>query len=147
MKGIMAQKRASKTKGRNGDGESVTLFFDVTDPAERRALAASKLLASKHGRRKAALVAMLDAIYRVYETNGELMSPAEIGAALMGQSGAAEQRTPVGFTNARAVAQAHSLKVAERKPTVEVVASTAKASTVAANFVNSMRGLAAGFFE
>ncbi|MEP6985545.1 MAG: hypothetical protein ABI970_08100 [Chloroflexota bacterium] len=48
----MARKsKSTKAKGRNGEGDSLTVFFDQSDPAERRALEAARLLAAKHGRR------------------------------------------------------------------------------------------------
>jgi hypothetical protein len=143
----MAQKSARKPKGQNGVGDSITLFFDVSDPSERRALEASKLLASKHGRRKAALVAMLDAMYRVYESSGELLSPAEIGAALMGQSSG---RQPGGSMPIITQDVPTSERRGQRQHTggVEITGSSkASAQVVADNFINSMRGLASGFFD
>jgi hypothetical protein len=150
----MAQKGAHKTKRQNGTGNSITLFFDLSDASERRALEASKLLASKHGRRKAALVAMLDAIYRVYESSGELLSPAEIGAALMGQP-PPPNRAPVGFAAAQssqivasdvtAEARRAARQPADSSPGVEIVAGgKADAQTVADNF---LRANARAFFD
>ncbi|MEO8394345.1 MAG: hypothetical protein ABI700_15240 [Chloroflexota bacterium] len=164
----MAQKSARKTKGQNGVGDSITMFFDVSDPSERRALEASRLLAAKHGRRKAALVAMLDAIYQIYQVTGELPSPAALGLALMGQ-GSAPGRAPVGFT--QAIANEHGLTLnaadvpmptAQDVPTskrragrrysgaeVEVTTSVSKDGndTLTSNFMKSMKGIASGFFD
>ena len=91
--------KAKRTKGANGAGDSVVVNFDLNDPSERRALEAARLLASKHGRRKQAILALLEAIYARYEITGELMTPAQIAAALSGQV-AAPQRPPIGFTPA-----------------------------------------------
>jgi hypothetical protein len=71
------------TKRRNGVGESLTVYFDQNDPQERRALEMAKLLASKHGRRKQAIVALLDAMYTHYQETGELLSTTAIQNAIM----------------------------------------------------------------
>ncbi len=141
----MAKRARASHKGLNGTGETVTLTFDISDPAERKALAAARLLAAKHGRRKQAIVALLEAVYERYEATGELMSASAISSALAGQGGASE-RVPVGFVQALAVA--HGVKPpTAKKRGVEVVASASKASAVADNFLASMKGLASGFFE
>src|SRR5664279_5175847 len=80
----MASRTRKQTKGRNGVGDSVTVFFDQSDPAERRALEAARLLATKHGRRKSAIIALLEAVYAHYEATGELLSASEISGALIG---------------------------------------------------------------
>ena len=146
----MAQKGAPKIKRQNGTGNSITLFFDPSDASERRALEASKLLASKHGRRKAALVAMLDAIYRVYETSGELLSPAEIGAALMRQSPFVSHAS-AGFAapplaSDRTAAQRQSgRQYTDHAPGVVVTAGgKADAQTIADNF---LRNVGSAFFD
>src|SRR3954462_14279439 len=88
--------KAKAQKGRNGVGDSLTVYFDRSNPAERKALEAARLLAIKHGRRKQAIIALLEAVYTHYEATGELMSASVISSALMGQ-GAALGRDPVGF--------------------------------------------------
>ena len=150
-------------KGNNGTGDSLTVMFDKSDPAERRALEAARLLATKHGRRKSAIIALLEAVYSHYETTGELLSSSEITSALMGQG--APGRAQVGFT--AAIAQAHGLHItAEGVPMptaqdvrpsarragrqqsragVEIVsAGKVSAQDVAANFLSSMQDLASG---
>lgn len=72
----------TRHKGSNGTGDSVTVYFDCSDPAERKALEAARLLAAKHGRRKQAIIALLEAVYNRYEASGELISASEISAAL-----------------------------------------------------------------
>ncbi|MEO8392865.1 MAG: hypothetical protein ABI700_07720 [Chloroflexota bacterium] len=79
--------RAKTHKGVNGTGDSVTVYFDAADPAERKALEAARLLAVKHGRRKQAIVALLEAVYNYYEQTGELISASEISGALTGRVG------------------------------------------------------------
>jgi hypothetical protein len=73
----------TRRKGSNGTGDSVTVYFDCSDPAERKALEAARLLAAKHGRRKQAIIALLEAVYNHYQASGELISASEISAALM----------------------------------------------------------------
>ncbi len=155
-------------KGSNGTGDSLTVMFDQSDPAERRALEAARLLAAKHGRRKSAIIALLEAVYSRYEQTGELLSASEITSALMGQ-GTLPARAPVGFT--QAIANTHglalsaadvSMPTAQDVPAskrsagrrysgagVEVTTSASKngKDTLTANFMNSMKGLASGFFE
>ena len=93
----MASRTAkNKRKGINGSGDSVTVFFDISDPAERKALSAAKLLAAKHGRRKQAIIALLEAVYDHYEASGELLTTAEITGALLGQA-PIQAHAPVGF--------------------------------------------------
>lgn len=154
----MVQAANRKTqKGRNGTGDSVTLYFDRSDPAERRALEAARLLATKHGRRKQAIVALLEAVYTCYEETGELMSASAISGALMGQ-GATPARQVLG--SATAVTQAHDLQSSavnnrpqrtKRQSTGigKVTSSSGKASAeqVAKNFLSSMKGLATDFFD
>src|SRR5215216_5021009 len=94
------QTKVKAQKGRNGTGDSVTLYFDRSDPAERKALEAARLLAAKHGRRKQAIIALLEAVYNHYETTGELMSAGVISGALAGQGGALARQL-VGYTNAQ----------------------------------------------
>jgi hypothetical protein len=70
-------------KRRNGEGEGISIHFDQSDPQERRALTMAKLLAGKHGRRKQAIVALLDAMYSHYEDTGELLTATAIQNAIM----------------------------------------------------------------
>ena len=77
----MAQRRMV-SKRRNGAGDSVTVYFDQDDPQEQRALEMAKLLALKHGRRKQAIVALLDAMYSAYMETGELLTATAIQNAI-----------------------------------------------------------------
>ncbi len=153
------QTKVKARKGSNGTGSTVTLYFDAADPAERKALAAARLLATKHGRRKQAIVALLEAVYTHYEATGELMSASAISSALIGQ-GASPGRDPTGFAMINAGAEKALLSAASRPESrtqrkrqraggVEITRSAAKGSseTVAKNFLNSMKGLASGFFD
>jgi hypothetical protein len=74
--------RRMVTKRRNGAGESVTVYFDQDDPQEWRALEMAKLLALKHGRRKQAIIALLDAMYSAYQETGELLTATAIQNAI-----------------------------------------------------------------
>jgi hypothetical protein len=161
----MASRTRKQTKGRNGVGDSVTVFFDQSDPAERRALEAARLLAAKHGRRKSAIIALLEAVYAHYEQTGELMSSAEITGALVGRVGVANNS--VGF--APSLTQANDSRFnaeklphlreatnrsvkrkGQRKHTggIEITTdSKVSAQKVADNFLSSMKGLASGFFD
>ncbi len=142
----MAPQRKEKPhKGRNGTGETVTLSFDTSDPAERKALNAARLLATKHGRRKQAIVALLEAVYTHYEATGELMSASAISAALTGQGGATE-RPSVNLTNTT-VQRLKTRRKQVSHGNVEIKAASSSASTVATNFLSSMKGLASGFFD
>jgi hypothetical protein len=153
---MAGQKKTKTGKGSNGTGSTVTLYFDVNDPAERKALNGARLLAAKHGRRKQAIVALLEAVYTCYEETGELMSASTISGALMGQ-GIAPARQGVG--SAATVMQTHELPSdtitrstgakKQRGSHVEVtgISGKANAETVAKNFLSSMKGLASGFFD
>jgi hypothetical protein len=70
-------------KRRNGEGEGISIHFDQNDPQEHRALEMAKLLANKHGRRKQAIVALLDAMYSHYQETGELLSATAIQNAVL----------------------------------------------------------------
>ncbi len=156
----MANRTRKQAKGRNGVGDSVTVFFDESDPAERRALEAARLLAVKHGRRKSAIVALLEAVYAHYEQTGELMSSAEISGALMGQAArssvgiAQASRLPLGEDMLPQPRVAKEMTAAQRKTpkrrsgSIEITKGS-KVSTqkVAENFISSMKGLASGFFD
>ena len=85
-----ARNQQKSVKGKNGVGDSVTVFFQSTDAGERRALEMAKLLAQKHGRRKAAIVALLDAMYQHYQISGEVLSSAEVYARLIAGSQSAQ---------------------------------------------------------
>jgi len=119
-------------KGRNGTGDTMMIYFDPSDPAERRALEASRLLAAKHGRRKQVIVTLLEAIYTAYEQTGDLLSSAEIAAALMGGA------PPL--TNA---APAH--RAPSNPPSEPQIAITKKQDSstkrVTANFLGGMSGM------
>ena len=137
-------------KGVNGTGNSVTVYFDTTDPAERKALEAAQMLASKHGRRKQAIVALLEAVYNVYETSGELLSATEISAALIGQMGSVSRQTPK-FESADITPVKRDIhhKPKNTSSIIEIsdLAGKASAGLVADNFLKSISGLTAGFFD
>jgi hypothetical protein len=130
----------------------VTLYFDESDRQEARALAMSRVLATRHGRRKGVLIAALDALYGVYEATGEIPSATEIAnvlASLAGQS----QAPAMGFTNAvsRAVQPVHTPAPPRNFEPVTVQisggAGDAKASALATaqNFIASAGAM--GFFD
>ena len=145
----MARSTKAKTpKGRNGEGNSVTVYFDCSDPAERRALEAARLLATKHGRRKQAIIALLEAVYTCYNETGELMSASEISGALLGQPRETpRQQTRPEFTDP--VSNERNHKQRRYSPPVEITNSGGKASveTIAQNFLQSVSGFSVGFFE
>lgn len=138
-----------KRKGANGVGEYVSINFDISDPQEAAALAAAQLLASKHGRRKAALVAFLAAVYEVYQDTGKLLSPVEIANAIEGNSAP----RAMGFTPAVAASRQLDTPPARRRsaaseadtaPTITVSkAAKATSAQVAANFASGL----GGFFD
>jgi hypothetical protein len=152
----MANQRRKQEKGRNG--VSVTVFFDQSDPAERKALEAARLLAAKHGRRKQAIIALLEAVYTCYEQTGELMSASAISAALIGQ-GAASGSGIGSYTRSAddghgsqfdvgTIPQPKPSRKRRRSESIEVTSSgKASAETVARNFLTSMKTLASGFFD
>jgi hypothetical protein len=78
----MKTRKPRTTKSLNGQGESVTVYFDQDDPQERRAQIAAQLLAAKHGRRKQVIVTLLDVIYQHYAQTGELPSANAVASAL-----------------------------------------------------------------
>jgi hypothetical protein len=160
----MASRTPKQPKGRNGVGDSVTVFFDKTDPAERRALEAARLLAAKHGRRKSAIIALLEAVYAHYEQTGELMSSAEITGALNGRAGGVRNSV----TSSPAVPQYREMQYSPEEPSrrnqtpimtskrksqrqhpgdIEIIPDgKASAQKVADNFLSSMKGFATDFF-
>lgn len=141
------QTKTKPTKGKNGVGDSMTVLFDLTDKSERRALEAARLLASKHGRRKAVMVAFLEALYTHYEATGDLLSSADI-SALMSRQQPATQRPAMGFTPAvgRQIAPPaspnFSTSSAQDEPMiiVEDAPNKVTAQEFANNFLASMGG-------
>lgn len=81
----MTPSRMRRSKGSNGSSDSIVIHFDPEDPAEARALEMSKLLALKHGRRRATIVAALEAMHVLYERNGRVLTPIEVASAILGQ--------------------------------------------------------------
>jgi hypothetical protein len=140
-----------KGKGRDGSGEGITIRFDCHDKTERRAMQMSKLLASKHGRRKQMIVTFLAAMYDVFEATGELPDAATV-AALM-TAAATPAQPAMGFT--AAVARAHGIqshaapgqltsRQARGQEHVPLVATSAKSATAAeigTNFLRSVSSL------
>ena len=88
----------SQGKRRNGKGESISVFFDDSDPTEAAALKMAQLLATKHGRRKSAIIAMLAAMQKHFEQTGELLNSTDIANAITGT--ATLNLQPTGFTPA-----------------------------------------------
>ena len=72
-----AQKRC------NGSGESITVFFDKSDPRQLAALSMSQMLGSKHGLRKEVIVSLLSALYERYKSTGEVSTPIAVTNAIM----------------------------------------------------------------
>jgi hypothetical protein len=106
----MAAKRTaakSSSKRRNGEGDSITVLFDVHDRQERRAQMMSKLLATKAGRRKDMIVTLLASLYDHFEATGEVLTPNELAAML---AKAQTVGAPISFSQAdgRSAAQAAS---------------------------------------
>ena len=144
-------------KGSNGTGESLTVLFDQSDPAERRALEAARLLAAKHGRRKSAIIALLEAVYAHYEATGELLSASEISGALIGAAAAGQGAAGFPATsasvhdvqrNAEIILQSRTSRKRQPNSGIKVTnGGKASAETVAKNFLTSMKGLASGFFD
>lgn len=127
-----------RRKGANGTGDILTVNFDTSDPSERRALEAARLLAAKHGRRKQVVIALLEAVYSHYEQTGEVLTAPEISAFFAGNG-----RQPVAITPAAAPARAHQFDTDE--PRVVITAGgKASAEEVANNF---LKGFGAAFFD
>ncbi len=132
----------SKSKGKNGVGDSVTVYFDKSDPAERRALEASQLLAAKHGRRKQLIVTLLEAVYLHYEQTGELMSSSQLIANLVNVP-AGMKTKPAAF----ALPEPHALSLPRphsEKPMVQLAVVADNEFTSAQNFV---KGFSGSFFD
>ena len=114
-------------------------------------------MAAKHGRRKQAIIALLEAVYTCYEQTGELMSASAISAALISQGAAqgigtgshlaARIDAPSPQLSAETIPQPRTQHNRQRSGRIEVTTSKASAETVAKNFLNSMKGLASGFFD
>jgi hypothetical protein len=141
----MARKQKAG-KGRNGEGESVTVYFDKNDPQERRAMEMAKLLASKHGRRKRAIVALLDAMYGYYQETGELMTSTAIQAAI--SPGNVGQFAALSLPVMQPAQRSKPEPLVRRDDTQFVTVTgggKASASQSAANFVNSMSSMS--FFD
>ena len=140
--------KAKAPKGRNGEGDSLTVYFDCSDPAERKALEAARLLATKHGRRKQAIIALLEAVYTSYEQTGELMSASAISSALLAQN-SPTSRSQTDFMSTDTIASERRRQHQDQSARVEITSLGGKASaeTVGKNFLQSVSGFAAGFFD
>jgi hypothetical protein len=144
--------KSTKAKGRNGEGDSLTVFFDQSDPAERRALEAARLLAAKHGRRKQVIVTLLESIYTYYEQTGDLLSATEIANALMGGAGQMPKIAPAtastapqaSMERAQARKTRKTAKTSESLITISTKDRQNDNQNVAANF---LKGMAAGLFD
>lgn len=147
---------ARKTqKGCNGSGESLTVFFDKSDPQQQAALSMSQMLGSKHGLRKEVIVALLSALYERYESTGELLTPIAVTNAIM--DGFAISTPAKVFTTMQPAGSSISVErksyerhSAESTHGVVVVKESRGKTTsqeVAKNFLDSMKGLASGFFD
>jgi len=125
-------------KGANGTGDILTVSFDTSDPSERRALEAARLLAAKHGRRKQVVIALLEAVYNHYEQTGEVLTAPEISAHFAGNGRQLAAVPPA--TDAR-----RPTADQPRTPGVVITGSgKADARTVADNFLKSM---SSAFFD
>ena len=139
-----AQKRC------NGSGESLTVFFDKSDPQQQAALSMSQMLGSKHGLRKEVIVALLAALYERYESTGELLTPIAVTNAIM--DGFAISTPAKAFTSMQSTSSpaSHERRTSNSTKGVVVVKESRGKTTsqeVAKNFLNSMKGLASGFFD
>jgi len=128
-------------KGRNGTGDTMMIYFDPSDPAERRALEASRLLAAKHGRRKQVIVTLLEAIYTAYEQTGDLLSSAEIAAALMGGTPPAANVSPEARVAPAATTRRTSVNPPEEPLIVPSKGKSTATKKVVTNFLSGMGGL------
>lgn len=156
-------------KSPNGTGQSLTVFFDQSDPQEANALAMSKLLASKHGRRKDAVISLLSALYEVYQETGKLLSATEIANAVQAAQGGGRHAS-MGFTYAVAGASVEpppeplpfpketrpwmhqQVRADDDQPQITVsetkrLSADDQAKRSGANFLKSAGGLSAGFFD
>jgi hypothetical protein len=139
----------------NGSGESLTVFFDKSDPQQQAALSMSQMLGSKHGLRKEVIVALLAALNERYESTGELLTPIAVTNAIM--DGFAISTPARAFTTmqpprppAGVERTDHARRSSETTMGVVVIEEGRGKTTsqeVAKNFLNSMKGLASGFFD
>lgn len=83
-----------REKGANGSSDSIVIHLDPSDPSDARALEMAKLLASKHGRRRGVLVAVLEAMHTYYQRTGVVMTPIDVATAILGQGSAATAPPP-----------------------------------------------------
>jgi hypothetical protein len=144
-----AQKRC------NGSGESLTVFFDKSDPQQQAALSMSQMLGSKHGLRKEVIVALLAALYERYESTGDVLTPIAVTNAIM--DGFAISTPAKMFTTTHPAGSPPSgERKADERPKPEptggaVVVKEGRAKTTSKelhnNFLNSMKNLASGFFD
>ena len=143
-----AQKRC------NGSGESLTVFFDKSDPQQLAALSMSQMLGSKHGLRKEVIVALLSALYERYESTGEVLTPIAVTNAIM--DGFALSTPAKIFTSAQSASSLTSSGRAKERQKARSTGGVAvvkegrgktTSQAVAKNFMNSMKGLATGFFD
>lgn len=127
---------AGNGKGANGTGDKIVIRFDdLSDLTEQRALEAARLLAIKHGRRRQAIVAMLEAVYLHYERTGELLSASQIGIAIA-NSGAGQATAAAPPVPARTrEADSHPALIEITKPD-----GKAMAGKITNNFLSSMVG-------
>lgn len=132
--------QSRRSKGSNGSSDSIVIHFDPNDATEARALEMSKLLALKHGRRRATIVAALEAMHVLYERSGRVLTPIEVASAILGQP------TPT-ITVAAAAAAAPRPKI-EAKPDEAAATSRAgktlvqrQAEESAANYLKGMASL------
>jgi hypothetical protein len=142
----------------------LTVYFDQNDPQECRALEMAKLLATKHGRRKQAIVALLDAMYSHYQETGELLSATAIQNAVLNANGSSRYAVPglsaaanpadvevipttVPRQRPNAVRQRGEPPIERDDTQLVSISSGGKASAeeTAQNFINSMGGMS--FFD
>jgi hypothetical protein len=132
----------TRLKGKNGVGDSLTVYFDKTDPAERRALEAARLLALKHGRRKQLLVTLLEAVYLHYEQTGELISSAKLVSMLnapMATGRSSEASPSAAFRSDSKRASEQVVSHTKSRVTFDAPATSSNADVIGANFAKSMR--------
>jgi hypothetical protein len=147
----------ARTKGNAKSTAKRGITFDIHDRTERRALQMSKLLASKHGRRKEALVSMLATMYDVFEQTGEILDSRQIAALLSGSTTGTSASAPnIGFTQVAALA--HGLPTSnaqgrlpglpQSKPSGRQAVTATSAKTSAAEIGSAFIGSAgAAFFD
>jgi hypothetical protein len=127
-------------KGVNGSGDSIVIHLDPDDPADARALEMAKLLASKHGRRKAVIVALLEAMHAQMERTGRVMTPVEVAAAIMNQPTNLEVAAPAP-RRAALPKPAGEPKPAKLSAADKQAMTQRAAEEVASNYLNSMANL------